>query len=84
MRIYAFGVARNARKSSIGIDFGDVQMEKVTCNCCIYGRNIGGNDWGCLSEKRRADHKKLVNNPIKEPFDCEYGELYKRPLRGEL
>ena len=46
----------------------------VTCDDCVYGRNIGGNDWGCLSEKRRMDNLPLVHNLNKEKFSCEYAE----------
>ncbi len=50
------------------------EEEPVTCAECIYGRNIGGNDWGCLSERRRMDNQLLVHNLSKEKFTCEYAE----------
>ena len=53
----------------------------VTCDNCIFGRHLGGNDWGCLSELRRMDKKRLVNNPVKEPFECEYSEYWRNEVR---
>ena len=46
----------------------------ITCDKCVYGRNLGGSDWGCKSERRRAEHKKMVHNLHKEPYSCEYAE----------
>lgn len=43
----------------------------MTCKDCLYGRHLGGKDYGCRSEKRRAERKKLVN---KEDYSCEYAE----------
>lgn len=56
---------------------GQEEIFKVTCDSCIYGRNIGGNDYACLSEHRRADRKKLVHNIKRETIDCEYGEYWR-------
>ena len=46
----------------------------ITCDKCVYGRNLGGNDWACRCERRRAEHKILVHNLNKEPYSCEYAE----------
>ena len=48
--------------------------KKITCDKCAYGRHIGGNDWGCVSERRRMDRLKLVNNVVKEDFNCEHAK----------
>lgn len=50
------------------------EEEPITCAECIFGRNIGGNDWGCLSEKRRMRRLLLVHNLSKEAFTCEYAK----------
>lgn len=41
----------------------------ITCDKCRYGRNLGANDWGCRSEKRRAERLKMVN---KGDYTCDY------------
>ena len=44
----------------------------TTCERCIYGRNLLGGDYGCRSEKRKAENLKLVN---KKDYSCEYAEV---------
>lgn len=46
----------------------------TTCDVCIYGRNLGGADWGCRSEKRRATGQLMVHNLNKEKYTCEFAE----------
>lgn len=44
----------------------------ITCEKCIYGRDLFGGDYGCRSEKRRAENLKMVN---KKDYSCEYAEM---------
>lgn len=47
------------------------------CEHCLYGRHLGGNDYGCTNKKRHIqwelDSKKytLVN---KGSYSCKYSE----------
>ena len=43
----------------------------TTCESCVYGRDLGANDYGCRSEKRRASGEKMVN---KGDYSCDYAE----------
>jgi hypothetical protein len=43
----------------------------VTCERCLYGRDLGANDYGCRNERRRASGEKMVN---KKDYSCEYAE----------
>lgn len=49
----------------------------IHCKDCLYGRHLGGKDYGCRSEKRRDENRqdsnvKLVN---KEDYSCDYAEM---------
>lgn len=46
------------------------------CEHCLYGRHLGGRDYGCVSERRRQDKMRddsirLVN---KKDYTCDYAE----------
>ena len=43
----------------------------ITCKDCLYGRDVGAGDYGCISQKRRDSGHKLVN---KADFSCDYAE----------
>ena len=48
----------------------------ITCQDCLYGRHLGGKDYGCRSERRRQDKMKddsikLVND---KDYSCDYAE----------
>lgn len=43
----------------------------TTCKDCRHGKDLGANDYGCTSERRQQDRKKLVN---KADYSCEYAE----------
>lgn len=44
----------------------------ITCENCFYGRDLLGGQYGCRSEKRRAERLKLVN---KKDYSCEFAEV---------
>lgn len=48
----------------------------ITCENCHYGRNVGGQDYGCRSERRRQD--KMLDDSIrlvnKKDYSCKYAE----------
>ena len=46
----------------------------TSCDVCLYGRNLGGNDWGCRSERRRQASEKLVHNLTHDKYSCPYAE----------
>lgn len=54
---------------------GQITFE-TTCEMCLYGKNLGGKDYGCRSERRRQD--KLKDDSIKlvndKDYSCEYAE----------
>lgn len=67
----------------LGLANGYIKSEQtaldgfVTCEQCYYGRDLGGKDYGCRSEKRRQLNKdnpqeyRLVN---KADYSCKYAE----------
>jgi hypothetical protein len=46
--------------------------ECVTCKNCIYGRDLGSNEYGCRSEMRNAEKLKMVND---QNYNCQFAEI---------
>lgn len=54
------------------ISFSECTTKNVSCDKCLYGRNLGGKDYGCVNT---TVYSLLINKVHKGDYVCGCGVL---------